>query len=365
MDSRERVKAIFDHEEPDRIAFTDSLWFDTIERWEREGLPKGAFIQEHFGWDTYSLGADLSPKYDGIVYEEHDRWRIFRDAYGVKLKGWRGRSGVPDPIEPIVTNLDDFKARIEPLLDPELPIRASSSRYPFRRDIEDVVESFQQRFFVPFGVLGPFEYARHIYGGLDKVLPAMMKEPSTISYIFRKVAEFASKVASAYLKAGVDAVWVYDDVAYANGPFFSPKSYRDLLMQAHAVVCEPFRAKGLPAILHTDGDVRKLIPHFLEAGFTVLQPLEAKANLDVRLLKAEYGKRMSFMGNIDARVLSTNDIAAVERELRSKINLAGVGGGYVVGSDHSVPPDVSLSTYDQFVKLAKEVGTYPLGDMGN
>jgi uroporphyrinogen decarboxylase len=361
MDSRERIRATFNHEEPDRVGLYDSPWSDTVERWEREGLAKGAFIPDHFGMDIYNLGTDLSPRYEPIVYEEENRWRVFRDGYGVKMKSWRGRSGVPDPIEPVISNLDEFKERIEPLLDPELPIRLSSSRYPFKADIEDVVERFQQRFFVTIGVLGPFEYARHIFGGLDRWLPFMVKEPRDAASITLSVARLARRVVEAYLKAGVDAVWVWDDVAYANGPFFSPKAYKDILMPAHSEILEPFKSRGLPRILHTDGDVRRLIPEFLEVGFTVLQPLEAKANMDVRLLKREYGSKLSYIGNIDARVLSTNDLEMIEQETRSKIEAAGRGGGYVAGSDHSVPPDVQLRTYEMFVELIRRYGSYPLG----
>jgi uroporphyrinogen decarboxylase len=361
MDSRERIKATFNHEEPDKIGFYDSPWEETVERWEREGLPKGVFVPDRFGMDIYTMGADLSPKYEPIVYEEQDRWRIFRDSWGVKMKGWRGKSGVPDPIEPVARNLDDFKERIEPLLDPELPIRLSSSRYPFKADIEDVVDRFQERFFVAFGVIGPFELARHMFGGLDRWLPFMIRQPKDTSYIFMSMARLARDIARAMLKAGVDAVWVFDDVAYANGPFFSPKTYREFLMPAHNLICEVFKDRQLPAILHTDGDVRMLIPHFIEAGFSVLQPLEAKANMDVRLLKKEYGNKLSYIGNVDARVLSTNDLGKIEKEVKSKIEVAGRGGGYVVGSDHSVPPDVGLKTYEAFTELTRRYGAYPLG----
>lgn len=360
MDSRDRIIATFNHEEPDHVGLYDSPWADTVERWELEGFPKGEFVPDYFGMDIYNLGTDLSPRYEPIVYEEENRWRIFRDGYGVKMKCWRGRSGVPDPIEPVVRNLDEFKERIEPLLDPELPIRLSSSRYPFRGDIEDVVERFQQKFFVTIGVLGPFEYARHIFGGLDKWLPFMVREKKDAAHITLSVARLARRVAEAYMKAGVDAVWVWDDVGYANGPFFSPNMYREVLAPAYSEILAPFKSKGLPRIVHTDGDVRKLIPDIVAVGFTVMQPLEAKANMDVRLLKAEYGKALSFIGNIDARVLSTNDASAIEKEVQSKMTVAGRGGGYVIGSDHSVPPDVSLATYENFVKLVAKYGAYPL-----
>jgi hypothetical protein len=40
-------------------------------------------------------------------------------------------------------------------------------------------------------------------------------------------------------------------------------------------------------IQHTDGDVRSFMDLFCEAGIDALQPLEAKANMDVRELDGE------------------------------------------------------------------------------
>jgi len=34
------------------------------------------------------------------------------------------------------------------------------------------------------------------------------------------------------------------------------------------------------------------------------------------------------------------------------------GGGYVIASDHSVPDNVSLAEFGEFVRLAHELGRY-------
>jgi len=75
-----------------------------------------------------------------------------------------------------------------------------------------------------------------------------------------------------------------------------------------------------------------------------------------------FGARLAFNGNIDVRVLGTNDPEKVRREVLRKLN-AAKGGGYILQSDHSVPSDVDPATYDYVVELAREYGTYPL-DLG-
>ena len=114
----------------------------------------------------------------------------------------------------------------------------------------------------------------------------------------------------------------------------------------------------MPVIYHTDGDIRPLIPSLLEAGIDCLQPLEAKANVDMRELKPLYGDRLCFMGNIDIMKLITNDMEIIEAEVAAKIPLAMKGGGYIYHSDHSISPGVTWETYVQLMKLVDKYGTY-------
>ncbi|MEM3138214.1 MAG: uroporphyrinogen decarboxylase family protein, partial [Thermofilaceae archaeon] len=86
-------------------------------------------------------------------------------------------------------------------------------------------------------------------------------------------------------------------------------------------------------------------------------PLEVKANMDVRELKELYGDKLAFIGNIDARALAAGP-DKISEEVNRKVPIAARGGGYIAGSDHSVPPDVSLSSYRFFSDLVKKVGCY-------
>ncbi len=359
MNSRERLERLLNFEEADRIGFVDFPWGTTIERWETQGLPKGTFIQEYFGMDLYGIGVDVSPKYDEMTFEQGENWVISRDRYGVKQKRWRGRDGVPLHMDPPFRTLEEFEERIEPLLDPDAPIRISSRRYPFRGEMEGMVKKFQEKFYVFASFLGTFEYTRHICGGTKMTLRYLMTDKRLTRRMYRCLARFMGALSSALADAGCDCAWVWDDLGFAEGPFFSPAHYRQYIMPSHQAITRPFRKTGLPAVLHTDGNVNLLIPDLLRAGFTCLQPMEVKAGMDVVELKEKYGDRLAFIGNIDARKLCTNNLEIIKEEVASKIRCAAPGGGYVLCSDHSIPPDVDLSTFQAFSKMAKKYGTYP------
>jgi uroporphyrinogen decarboxylase len=114
----------------------------------------------------------------------------------------------------------------------------------------------------------------------------------------------------------------------------------------------------MPVIFHSDGDIRLLIPHFLDAGVDMIQPLEAKASMDVRALAPQYGDRLGFCGNIDVTVLATNDRERIRAELHSKLAAAMPYRGYMYHSDHSIPPGVTFDTYRWLLDEARRVGWY-------
>jgi uroporphyrinogen decarboxylase len=76
----------------------------------------------------------------------------------------------------------------------------------------------------------------------------------------------------------------------------------------------------------------------------------------VRELKQQYGDRLAFMGNIDTRKMAHPDPAVIEEEIRTKLESAKVGGGYIYHSDHSVPPTVSFEQYCRVLELVRQYG---------
>jgi uroporphyrinogen decarboxylase len=185
-------------------------------------------------------------------------------------------------------------------------------------------------------------------------------DPDWILDMYRADTELCAWAFEELWAAGIefDGMWLLGDVAYKNGPMISPRMYREMLMPFHKRLSDLAHSKGCKVIYHGCGNNNQLVPLFIEAGIDCLQPLEVKAGMDVRELKAQYGGAMSFMGNIDARLFQTNDLAGLEREIRDKVTVAKVGGGYIFHSDHSIPPGTTLETYRFAMEMVEKYGRY-------
>lgn len=154
-----------------------------------------------------------------------------------------------------------------------------------------------------------------------------------------------------------DGIFFAEDMGYTNSLLFSPATYKELLFPFHKMLGDYLRSNSINYFMHSDGKIYDLILYLIKAGVEVIQPLEAKTGMDVRKLKKEFGKDLTFMGNINVMKLSGSK-KDIEEEVISKISIAKKGGGYIYHSDHSVPPDVSLGNYKYLISLINKYGTY-------
>jgi uroporphyrinogen decarboxylase len=349
MTSRERVSMVMSGEVPDRVPFHDSYWGTTIQRWRNEGLPGNISPDEYFGCEIARLGGDYSLQLPREIVEETERYRVYRDSNGATRKDLRTPDGwTPQWLDFSIKSRDDWNRLREHAL--YNPSRLSGN-------LVEVCSSMRAREkFITYSVHGCFHPTWNKIG-METLLIWMLDDPELVKDMFAAHTQLALDLYDGMKEMGVqfDGAWVSDDLGYRTAPLISPELYHRLVMPYHRALCEHFARDGLKTILHSDGNVEPLIPHFLEAGFTALHPLESKAGLDVRKLKPLYGGRLVFFGNIDVRKLAGSR-EEIEEEIRTKVTSAKQGGGYIYHSDHSVPSNVSFENYCFAVEMVKKYG---------
>ena len=189
--------------------------------------------------------------------------------------------------------------------------------------------------------------------------------PERMGHFIQRTNEWALELLKAQIQAAaglLDGIVIWGDVAYREDLFFSPLYWRRYYKPGLAAMVELCRDNDLPVIYHGCGNIRRLLDDFIEIGIDALNPLEAKAGLDVVELRRQYGHQIAFCGNMDVIDWAQKS----EQELRAivlrKLN-AAKGGGLIFQSDHSVPSNVPGRSYDYVVGLVREHGRYPL-DLG-
>lgn len=356
LSSRERVNLAMEHKETDRIPRMESFWGETIENWKKQGMPEGIDINEYFGYDMRGAGWMDMSAYPGrkMIIRETDEWISYLDGHGAVVRYWKNKAGTPEHESFTVKDRDTWEIHKKALLS--IPIEQ-------RIDLSNLLslKTYCENRALWFYWCGVecFEIAKDIFGH-EQMCVLMAEDPDVITDAFETITDIVLRTLDYAEKNGAkfDGGWMYGDIAYNHAPFCSPAMYRKLVQPQHKRHAGWFKNRGAKVIYHTDGDFRPLIPAMLENGFDCFQPLEAKANIDLRELKPKYGDKIAFMGNIDVMVLITNDRAKYEAEVAAKIPLAKKGGGYIYHSDHSVPPQVTWDNYLYLMELVKQYGSF-------
>ncbi len=340
------------HEEADRIPIHDSPWGHTVNRWHREGLPEGQSPAQYFGYEFGGQGADCSLQLPGETLEETDTYRIYKDANGATRRSFKDHESTPELIDFTITSpeiWEEHKPRMawnEKRVDWENGLKANRAQR-------------EQGLFVTYNAAFGYDKMQGFVGS-ERLLVAMAEDPDWVKDMFDTAVDLLLTACEQMMERGFefDGAFVFDDMGYRNGTLFSPATYRYVEFPSQKRMCDFFRSRGLPIILHSCGCVREFVPMLIEAGFTCLQPLEVKAGMDLVELKQSFGDELAFMGGIDVRAMADPDPQVIEREISTKIPVAKQGGGYIYHSDHSVPSSVSFEQYQRVMELVHQYGTY-------
>lgn len=144
----------------------------------------------------------------------------------------------------------------------------------------------------------------------------------------------------------------------------SPNIFSTLYKPAYKRICDHIHKNSdVKAMLHCCGSIKKLIPHFIEAGVDILNPLQLSANdMQPETLVEEFGgKIVLWGGGADTQtVLPYGTEDEIREHVKRNIRILGKNGGYVFTPTHNILPDVPPRNIVAMIETLKEFGKYPL-----
>ncbi len=177
--------------------------------------------------------------------------------------------------------------------------------------------------------------------GFEAFLMDMAERPDWVEEILDGITEIQLALVHRFIAAGVDGGYFGDDYGAQRSLLFSVRMWRRYIKPRIASLFAPFRKAGLPVILHSDGDIRAILPDLVEIGLTTLNPVQPEV-LDHKWLFQEFGKKLSFYGGISTQsVLPRAGAEEIREATRACISsLAPDGTGLLLGPSHRMQSDI-------------------------
>lgn len=194
----------------------------------------------------------------------------------------------------------------------------------------------------------------------------LMSEPDTCHDMMARSVEASIRCLSLVHQATGDRCFAWgiaaDDSGTQRGEFVNPDLWAEMIKPHYTRLCDWIhRHTPWRTFFHCCGSVYHLIPHFIDAGIDILNPVQTSAaNMDPVRLKAEFGRRIVFWGGgADTQaVLPRATPPEVRAHVRERLATWAPGGGYVFNQVHNIQADVPPANVLAMFDAAHDFGAY-------
>ncbi|HOX38110.1 MAG TPA: uroporphyrinogen decarboxylase family protein [Candidatus Brocadiia bacterium] len=382
MTSRERLLTALDHREPDRVPIDLGGNQTGIHKFAYQklinllGLKEEVVIMdlvqqlakpsetvlERLGVDTRYVSAGGAESFKGgVVRRERGGqvWNDFTDEFGVT---W----SMPDnhPYYYDISHSPLAGKSLKQIREYPFPKGDDPSRFAGLRERALKIRQ-ETPYPVISGISGVVYEICWYMRGLENLFTDMIEQPDILEAIIDRTLEFWMGWFRLFLdEAGdvVDVIMIGDDLAGQDGPLYMPRVYRSIVKPRQKQLVQYIRSHTKARIwYHTCGSAIEYIPDLLDNGIDILNPVQISARgMYPTVLKAKYGKRLSFWGGgIDAQhVLPKASPAEIRQHVRRNIEAFKPGGGYVFNNVHNIQADVPPENVIAMFDAAREFGAY-------
>jgi len=161
----------------------------------------------------------------------------------------------------------------------------------------------------------------------------------------------------------VDVVVEADDYGTQQSMLVSPEMYRRLFKPLQAELFAVIRKRLADGFIffHSCGNVRQLIPDFIEIGVDILNPVHVRAaGMEPAALKRDFGRDICFWGGgVDTQgVLPSGSPEQVREDVKRNVAALAPGGGYVFNTVHNIQADVPPENVMAMWEAFREAGVY-------
>jgi len=357
MTDRERFNRQMHYQSVDRCFNMEfGYWGENYTQWDlfrENGIKNDADANLFFSFDKIrDIGGRIyiHPPIKRQIIEEKEKTMIIINQEGMLAEVLKGGSSIPHFIKSAISNYDDWKKMKENHFDIKHPDRIL--------DIESIkkgLPSDEERDF-PLGV-----YCGSMIGRIRDLLTfeglayAIFDEPEMLEDMVEtmcQLVEHSLDQLLSHFKFDYASGW--EDICYKSGPIVTLDFFKNVVMPRYKRINEKLKGYGID-IWYTDcdGDVRHILPYFLEGGINCLFPFEVNSCTHPGVLLDQYEGQLRIMGGVDKMKLGEGQKAI--KEYLESLEKYVARGGYIPFCDHRCPPNVDPVDYLYYLDLKQKM----------
>jgi len=345
------------------LEMVDRLHIDVVPldigtvKWDEQSAEEGVAKKLFCGTQVYfppattitekADGSWLQAKGDGVPFAHMPKDGFYFDFIRTTTSG--------KPIDPTL-----FKPK-DSVSDEELELIANRARFLYDNTDKAILGWGASISMVGLSALLSDNITQ---GSLDEWLYMLIAEKETATEMMGRYVDATISCMKLYRQAVGDrcAIWgiASDDAGTQRGELIAPELFGELIAPHYKRLCDWVHANtNWKTLVHSCGSVYHLIPHWIDAGVDILNPIQISAtNMEPERLKDEFGGKIVFWGGgcDTQKVLPTGTREEIRQHVKRNIEILGKDGGFIFTQVHNIQQNVPIENVETMLEAAYEFG---------
>lgn len=340
MNSKERVRAAINHQQPDVVPADFSCVASVMKKLKKHyGFSDDEQVYKKFNIDIRYIepdyiGPELKSYYEGDLLIEES-------YFGYQYQHFW--NGMDYDFITCYFPFDQFET-VEQIEDYAWP---KTGWFDYE-SIKHQCKKHEDKAII-IGNAGVYQFATFMRES-SKLYTDMALNPAFAQKIFDKFVEFELEHYEKMLIAGdeqIDILRCYDDYGTQIGLLFSPTMWRQFFAENTKKMADLAHRYNAFYMQHSCGAVRDIIPALIECGVDMLDPVQKVVGMEPAGLKKDFGDKLTFHGGIDTqKVLPYGTPEEVTQEVKYYVETLNVNGGYILYPSQEFQSDVPVENIE-------------------
>jgi uroporphyrinogen decarboxylase len=276
----------------------------------------------------------------------------YTDSWGVV---WRTlENGITGTvIKHALPTWDKFSTYVAP--DPEK--HYGWGEIDWEEETERITDAFQKGRIAKGSLRHGHTFLTLVYiRGYESLLYDMVDGEPNLERLLAMVEDFNLALVRHYINLGVEWMSYPEDLGMQQGPMLSPTLFRRYIKPVYRKLMAPALEAGCVIHMHSDGDIRTLVPDILECGVDVLN-LQDQVN-GLEWIREHIKTRMCIDLDIDRqRITRFGSPVDVDNLIRYEVEILGdPQGGLML--QHDLMPGIPLENVKALMDALERYAGY-------
>jgi len=188
----------------------------------------------------------------------------------------------------------------------------------------------------------------------------LFEQPEQMHAEAKKKLADGKALAKQQRDAGVDFIVQNSDFGFNSGPFISPAHFAEFVTPYMTEFVGYVHELGLPVILHSDGNINKILDQIHSTGVDGFQSVDPQGFMDIQAVREQYPDWI-LMGNVACNLLQDVDAPKIRESVQYCMTHGGVGKPYIFSTSNCIfegmPPQSYELMLDEYRRIISRHGT--------